>query len=68
MTILTRIQCSHVVGRFTRGCGAVVAAGTAGGHICVVKYGSGKCIGIVAIIADVTAGNMVGRFSGCCEL
>jgi len=42
MAILTGIQGPHMVGGFTRGRGAVMAAGTAAGHIGVVKYGAGE--------------------------
>jgi len=56
-----------MVARLSRRRCTVVATGTAGGHTGMIKHGSGKCIGIVAIIADVTAGNMVGRFSSTRE-
>ena len=52
-----------MVTRFSGRCCTVVAAGTAGGHTGMIKNRPREGICIVAIITDVAAGDVVGRFA-----
>ncbi len=63
MTIVTSIGGVDMRGILARCCRTIVTAGTASRHSAVIKHDRGPAVGAVAIIADIRAGDVIGRFT-----
>ena len=63
MAVLTTVKRLHMGGRLTGSRRAIVATGAIAGHSAVVKDRPGKTIGVVAIVAGIATGDMIGRLA-----
>ena len=61
MAIITAVTGQHMGGVLASCPGTVVASGTTGGGIAVVKHRTGEGVGIVAVLADIAALDMAAR-------
>ena len=65
MAGLTGVGGGDVVTRFTGRIVAVVARNTITGDTAVIKRGTRKGIGVVAIVTGIAALDVIGRFTRC---
>jgi len=66
MAGFTEVGAGDVVAWLAGGLTAVMTADAAAGDTAVIKDRISKAVGIVAIVAGITALDMVGRLAGCC--